>query len=131
MNGVTVPAPVAHGWWQSLQQHIEHLLQKFNLTTRDLIHVLSFVCVGFVGGYLLKKYFRYFFIVTVAVVLAVILLDRFGVIVINWSSMQQVTGVDPHSTVQQCGQNLFNLIRNNIVLALSTFIGFIIGYSIG
>lgn len=133
MNGVSVPAaaPAAQSWWQSFQQYVEQLLQKFNLTSRDIIHVLSFVCVGFVAGYLLKKYFKYFFVITVAVILSVILLDRFGVIMINWSNMQQVTGVDPHSTVQQCGQQLFTLIRDNVVLALSTFVGFVIGYSIG
>ncbi len=133
MNGIPVQTtvPVAQSWWQSLQQYIEQLFQKFNLTSRDIIHVLSFLCVGFVTGYLLKKYFKYFFVVTVAVILSVILLDRFGVIMINWSNMQQVTGVDPHSTVQQCGQQLFVLVRDNVVLALTTFIGFVIGYSVG
>ena len=129
MNSPNIP--VTQSWWQSFQQQIEQVLQKFNLSARDVVHIISFICVGVVVGYLLKKYFKYFFIITLLVVLVIIVLDRFGVIVINWSNMQHVTGIDPQSTVQQCVQSTFKVIRDNIGLAVSAFIGIVIGYRIG
>ncbi len=129
MNSPNIP--IAQSWWQSFQQQIEQVLQRFNLSVRDVVHIVSFVCVGVVIGYVLKKYFKYFFIITLLVVLVLIVLDRFGIIVINWSNMQDLTGINPQSTVQQCVESTFKLIRDNIGLAVSSLIGLIIGYRIG
>lgn len=132
MNNPIVPTPVAEpSWWQSLQANIEQILHKLHLNAHDVVHMLSFLCVGFFTGFMLKKYFRYFFIVTLLIVFILLVLDRFGVILINWHNLQQVTGIDPQSTVQESLESFFNLVRDNLAVALSVIIGLMIGYRVG
>jgi uncharacterized membrane protein (Fun14 family) len=132
MNMPVVPTPATEqSWWQSLQVNIEYVLRKLNLNSHDVVHILSFLCVGFLTGFLLKKYFKYFFIVTLLIVVVLLLLDRFGVILINWDNMQHVTGVDPQSTIQQCLEAFFNLIRDNLAVTVSVIVGVMLGYRIG
>jgi len=132
MNSPIVPTPVAESsWWQSLQLNIEHILHKLHLNAHDVVHMLSFLCVGFFTGFMLKKYFRYFFIVTLLIIFILLVMDRFGVILINWHNLQQVTGIDPQSTVQESLENFFNMVRDNLAVALSVIIGLMIGYRVG
>ena len=132
MNSPIMPVPVAEpSWWQSLQLNIEHILHKLNLNVHDVVHIISFLCVGFFAGFMLKKYFRYFFIVTLLIIFILLVLDRFGVILINWHNLQQVTGIDPQSTVQESLEHFFNIVRDNLAVALSVIIGLMIGYRVG
>lgn len=114
-------------WWESLQHSIEGALTKLNLSSHDIVHIISFVIGGAVVGFLFKKYLKYLFIFTLIFVLLLIMLDRTGWVAVNWS----MTGIDPQVTVQQSLQNMFTMVRDNMVLSVSAFVGFIIGYSIG
>lgn len=114
-------------WWESLQQSIERALTKLNLSSNDIVHIISFVIGGAVAGFLFKKYLKYLFIFTLIFVLLLIMLDRTGWVAVNWS----MSGIDSHVTVQQSLQNVFAMVRDNMVLSVSAFVGFIIGYSIG
>jgi uncharacterized membrane protein (Fun14 family) len=130
-QSTNVPASNQAPWWESLEQYFEQMITRLGVTLQDIVQVVSFFGVGFFAGFLLKKYMRYFFIVTLFMVGFFIVFDHFGVILINWSHVQQLTGVDPSSTVQQCGECIMMVIRQNLVLTLSGFLGFIIGYRVG
>ena len=114
-------------WWESLQKAIERALIKLHLSSQDIVHIISFVIGGAVVGFLFKKYLKYLFIFTLVFVLLLIMLDRSNWIAVNWS----MTGIDPQVTVQQSLQNMVNMVRDNMVLSVSAFVGFIVGYSIG
>jgi len=132
VNIPTIPMPTTEqSWWQSLQTNVEYILRKLNLNAHDVVHILSFLCVGFFAGFVLKKYFRYFFVVTLLIIFVLLILDRFGVILINWHNMQQITGIDPQSTIQESLERFFNLVRDNLAITLSVLIGLMIGYRIG
>jgi len=118
-------------WWGALERYFEQFIQRLGVTLQDIVQILSFLGIGFFVGFLLKKYMRYFFIITLAMVIFFIIFDRFGIILIDWSHVQHLTGIDPSNTIQQCGEGIFMLIRDNIILTGSGFIGFIIGYRVG
>lgn len=118
-------------WWESLEQYCEQLVRRLGVTLQDIVQVLSFLGIGFLVGFLLKKYMRYFFVITLTMILFFIVFDHFGIILIDWSHVQQLTGIDPTNTIQQFGERLLALIKENIVLTISGFAGFIIGYRVG
>jgi len=118
-------------WWESLEQYFEQFIQKLGVTLQDIVQMLSFFGIGFLTGFLLKKYMRYFFIITSIMIIFLIVFDHFGIILINWSHVQQLTGIDPTNTIQQVGEHVIALVKENIILTISGFFGFIIGYRVG
>ncbi len=118
-------------WWESLEQYFEQFIQKLGVTLQDIVQMISFFGIGFLTGFLLKKYMRYFFIITSIMIIFLIVFDHFGIILINWSHVQQLTGIDPTNTIQQVGEHVIALVKENIILTISGFFGFIIGYRVG
>ncbi len=128
MNGTQVQAMP---WWRMVQQQSEALIQRLNISLQDIVRILSFFGIGFFVGFLLKKYLRYFFIITLTLIFFFIVFDRFGVILVDWTHIQQLTGVDPQSTIQHTGEQVLSIIQEHIVLVVSGLIGFVIGYRVG
>ena len=128
MNGTQVQAMP---WWRMVQQQSEALIQRLNISLQDIVRILSFFGIGFFVGFLLKKYLRYFFIITLTLIFFFIVFDRFGVILVDWTHIQQLTGVDPQSTIQHTGEQVLSIIQEHTVLVVSGFIGFVIGYRVG
>ena len=128
MNGIQAQAMP---WWRMVQQQFEALIQRLNISLQDIVRILSFFGIGFFVGFLLKKYLRYFFIITLTLIFFFIVFDRFGVILVDWSHIQQLTGVDPQSTIQYTGEQILLIIQEHIILVISGFIGFVIGYRVG
>jgi len=118
-------------WWESVERYFEQSIQKLGVTLQDIVQILSFLGIGFFLGFLLKKYMRYFFIITLVMIVFFVVFDRFGIILIDWAHIQQLTGIDPNSTIQQCGECILMVVRDNLVLSISCIIGFIIGYRVG
>lgn len=118
-------------WWESLERYFEQSIQKLGVTLQDIVQIVAFLGIGFFIGFLLKKYLRYFFILTITMIVFFIVFDRFGIILVNWSHVQQLTGIDPQSTIQQCGERMLFLVTENVILTISGLIGFIIGYRVG
>lgn len=129
MNGQTVP--VAHSWWQSLQHHIENFLHKLHLPSHDIVHLLSFFAMGIISGYIIKKYFKYFFVLTLMVVIVLMALSYFDLVSFTWENVQKITGVDPQSTIKQLIEDGYTVVHHNAGLSISTLLGIIIGYRIG
>ena len=75
-------------------------MQDLNVSSHDLAQVFSILGIGFFSGFLLKKYVRYFFVVSIALLFIFMIFDRFGVIIVDWPHLQQLTGIDPNSTIQ-------------------------------
>ena len=128
MNGTQVQAMP---WWRMVQQQSEALIQRLNISLQHIVRILSFFGIGFFVGFLLKKYLRYFFIITLTLIFFFIVFDRFGVILVDWTHIQQLTGVDPQSTIQHTGEQVLSIIQEHIVLVVSGLIGFVIGYRVG
>ena len=56
-------------WWESLEQYFEQSVRRMGVTLQDIVQVLSFLGIGFLVGFLLKKYMRYFFVITLTMIL--------------------------------------------------------------
>lgn len=93
-----------------------------------------FFCIGFLAGYLLKKYGQYFVVFLVFIALLV-LLQQFNVVhvTINWYTVQHALGIKNVQITQ--GSALLTLywewVKSNVVIAISFAVGFLGGLRVG
>lgn len=111
----------------------ENIIQKIKLSQDKILQYGIAAGVGFLVGFLVKKFSAYVAIV-IAGCLLIMVLSHFGImnVAIDWDKMQTVLGLEP---IEFSGQNIFNLIwqsvRLNIAITLCALGGFFIGLKIG
>ncbi len=123
-----VPAP---SWWESFKQFVSHTMDRMNLTIADISHMIVFFIGGFLLGLVLCRYGRFFLSTLLVLIVVFALFDYLGIVSLQWSRVQQVTGVNPNYTLVQCWQAVVSLIRGNLLITFSTVIGFLVGYGVG
>jgi len=111
----------------------EKLTEKFGLNRSKLFDMGVYLVVGFLAGFLLKKYGKYFFILALFIVF-LIGLQQYNVltITINWDRAYELFGIQ---TTQLAGVNIFTIywewIKLNFAVVLSFSVGFLIGLKVG
>lgn len=109
-----------------------NLMNKLNITTDTLLEMLLYTGVGFLAGYLLKKYGK-FVIVLIAGALGLVFLQQLGVLTItfNVQKFQELFGVQQvHSDVSLVTV-YWEWIKTNVALVLGFSIGFLVGLRVG
>jgi uncharacterized membrane protein (Fun14 family) len=117
------------GWLSKVKSSLH--LDKFQFSTSKLIEVGMYLGFGFLIGYVLKR-FSSFVLVIVLTLLAIFLLHQFEIInlSLNMDKLHEFLGVQ-----QASGANIFSAYvvwaKENVLLVLSFFIGFLIGIRLG
>lgn len=118
-------------WYEGFKATLKNWYAKLNLSNDRLIEIAGYFIVGFISGFLFKKSIRFLFFFLLIFIIAIVLMDSFGLININWNNVRELTGIGPSDTVGGIFSNFLHWIKINIVMVLSAFIGFLIGYMIG
>ena len=124
------------GFFDKTKQFLDPstLWQKIKDSRGYIFNLLLFFCIGFLSGYLLKKYGQYLVIFLVFIGLMVVL-QQFNVIqvTVNWHIIQNALGIH-HVQITQ-GSTLLTLywqwVKVNVVIVLSFSIGFLSGLRVG
>lgn len=109
------------------------LIQKIQKNSDMLFHVAIFLGVGFLVGFLLKKYSRYV-AALVFIILALIGLDFIGIISISmqWDRLHDVFGIEPLMPIQGNAIVVYTeWLRANFFITASFITGFLFGLRIG
>lgn len=112
---------------------IDTLTSKLQLSTNKLIEMGVYLGIGFLSGFLLKKYSSYVFVFVLFLV-GIVVLQHLGVlsVVINWTKVQELFGIQPAVLSDATVFALYwEWIKMNFALVLSFSIGFLIGLRIG
>jgi uncharacterized membrane protein (Fun14 family) len=138
MDQLIQPAAVTTtqpGWIEQLAQKInaDTFFRKFNLTTAQVIEIITFFIGGIAAGFLAKRYFKH---VIIAIVLLVVLLkgmEHFGIttVVFNWARMKELTGVGPRDTVSDIVHTYAYWLKTHIPVTIGVVVGFLLGLKIG
>jgi|SRR5579872_1061334 len=108
----------------------DNLAQRFNLTKSRLLEMGLYLLVGFIVGFLLKKYSRFVFAVALIAILLIIL-QQLNVLTfaINWAEIRELLGIQPTQTTPD--MSLFSVywewVKANVALVLSFSVGFLVG----
>lgn len=116
---------------EALRLKIAHMLETLELTPNKIIEICSYIGVGLFVGFLLKKYFRLVLFFVLFFAGLVWALSEFNLVVINWDCAQNLAHVTPNDTVGSLLTSTAHWVRQNLVIVVSSFFGFIVGYKIG
>lgn len=112
----------------------DNLLAKFHEWKHTLLDWGIYAGVGFVVGFLLKKYLKYILLLVLFVV-ALVLLEQFEIIKtnINWEKMQELFGIKSVSEAfdPRLMKSYLDWVKLNFALVLCASIGFICGLKLG
>ena len=124
---------VQSGLPETLKQkmNIEGIMKKLNLSRGKLIEMGVWLGIGFLAGFLFKKYAQYLVIVVLTLVgLAVLQQFEFINVSINWAKFQ---GLQP-VTVSE-GANILTVywewVKANFAVVGSFAVGFFVGLKVG
>jgi uncharacterized membrane protein (Fun14 family) len=108
-------------------------IQKVQSNKETLFNIAIFGGVGFLAGFLLKKYNRYV-AALVFIILALIGLDFMGIISISmqWDRLYDLFGIEPLMPVEGNAITVYTeWLRANFFMSASFIIGFLFGLRIG
>lgn len=102
-------------------------------TAAEAIQAGIYFCISFGIGYFLKKYFKT--IILSLLISAIIIkgMEYYKLLEIDWNVVKNLLGVTPDKKdpLTLLLQNLVEWIKNNVIIAIASFVGFILGYRIG
>ena len=115
------------GWWKSLG--IEQKI--LGDASYDAVQVSIFFVTFFAIGFLFKKYLRFIFMSLLITFLVIKGLEYYKLINVDWGSLKAMMGFDPAATLEMMYTKTSIWIRTNMVVFLSSFVGFVVGYKLG
>lgn len=111
----------------------EVIANKIGMDKNLLIDIGLYGAIGFITGFLLKKYSEYF-IAAVLLAIGVMVLQHFDYVSfsINSSKIHQMLGLQSSSVVgDRYGVLLFEWMKSNVAGSASLVVGFLVGLKIG
>ena len=112
----------------------DNLVQKIKDSRSMIMDIALYGGLGFLSGFLLRKYSAYIAILVLFVV-SIILLQQFEVIsiVINWTKVNEMFGIQPGAAgVSDTALTVFwEWVKANMAIVVSYIIGFLIGLRMG
>jgi uncharacterized membrane protein (Fun14 family) len=110
----------------------ETIANKIGMDKNLLIDIGLYGVIGFITGFLLKKYSEYF-IAAALLIVAIVVLQQFDYvsIVVNSSKIHQKLGLQSTIVGDRYGMLLVEWMKANIAASASLVVGFLIGLKIG
>lgn len=125
---------ILHNAKEVVQNASSTLMEKFQNYKGNVLEVAVYAGIGFVIGFLFKKYLKYLMIIILFIV-ALIVFDQFDLVHtnINWQKIQEL--FDIQSTGQSFNAQAFGSYvqwaKANVVIVLSASVGFLLGLKLG
>ena len=112
----------------------EVIAAKFHEWKGTLLDWGVYIAIGFVIGFLLKKYLKYILLLILFIV-ALVLLEQFDIIhtMVNWTKVQELFNIKVGANTfdAQAVSSYMEWVKANFALVLSASVGFIIGVKVG
>ncbi len=124
------PKPIELGWFDRLKNslQLDTIAAKLNFTKHKILDMALFFGIGFLSGFLWKRYANYFIagIIFLAVLLVLQQLELLT-ISINWIKVQDCCGIEPARADADILGMLWDWSKTNVLIILSFVIGFCFG----
>jgi uncharacterized membrane protein (Fun14 family) len=121
----------SHTFMDKIKEQYEIFIQKMNLDEINWKEIGTYAVIGFTAGFLAKRYLKSLLVIAILIVVALKGLEYYHLINVNWEQLRQLAGIHQVDGMQGVFQTIVGLIRNNLTVALSSIIGFVIGYKVG
>lgn len=118
------------GWFDRLKNTLQfdQLIEKLHLSKYKLLDMALFLGVGFLIGFLWKRFANYF-IATLIFIAVLIILHQMNIVMvhINWVKVQECCGITPAIEDADILGMLWSWAKINVLIIFSFIIGFCFG----
>ena len=115
----------------NIKQTLENFWDKLNITIVDIIEFVSCFGIGFLLGLILKRYLKYFILLTIFSILLIVFLKYLNVICIDCEQIKVILGFSQTSTCDEMIQKILILIKQNSIAVVCTVLGCLLGFQVG
>lgn len=109
----------------------ESFVQKMNLDAINWKEIGTYMVIGFAVGFIARRYLKPLILIAIVVVVALKGMEYYHLIDINWEHIRGLAGIHGVDGVQGILETTIALVRNNLTVAISSIIGFVVGYKVG
>lgn len=129
-----------NGTFNSLIEWIKELWAKINIkewseniggSSADAIRAVIYFGAGFAVGFLFKRYFKFLFWSIVIALVLICFLQYNKILDIDWQSLNVFLGLEPTADLGVLLNGIFEWIKVNLLIFISSAVGFLIGYKLG
>ncbi|MFC1894904.1 FUN14 domain-containing protein [Candidatus Dependentiae bacterium] len=126
--------------FQSFIDWIKEFWNKINIkdwaesvggSSSEAVQAAIYFGGGFAIGFLFKKYFKFLFATLFIAIFLVLLLEYNKVLDIDWQAFNVLVGFEPTADVGVILNFVFSWIKSNLLVFVSSAVGFLIGYKLG
>jgi len=117
------------GLWDSID--IKGWAESVGGTSAEAIHAAVYFGGGFAIGFLFKKYFKLLFFFLLGFILITLLLEYNNIITIDYARFNVWLGFEPTADIGSILNATFDWIKENLLVFISSVVGFLIGYKLG
>lgn len=126
-----IETPQEHlGWFDRLKNsmQIENLMGRLNLSKHALLDMALFLGIGFLFGFLWKRFANYI-IASLLFIVIVIILHQLEIVnvSINWVKIQECCGIIPAREDADMLATIWSWSKMNVFIIFSFIIGFCFG----
>ncbi len=100
-------------------------------SSSDAVQAAIYFGGGFAVGFLFKKYFKFLFLSALLAVVVILFLQHNKVLDIDWEACKVLLGFDPTADIGMLLDSLFDWIKGNLMVVISSSVGFLIGCKLG
>ena len=100
-------------------------------TSSEAVQAGIYFGVGFAIGFLFKKYFKFLLACLFASVVLILVLEYNKVLEIDWQAFNVLVGFEPNADIGVILNSIFDWIKENLLVSVSSIVGFLIGYKLG
>jgi hypothetical protein len=118
------------GWFDRLKNslQLEKISERLNFSKHKILDMALFFGIGFLAGFLWKRYANYF-IAALIFIGVLFIFNQLELINlnINWLKVQECCGIEPARADADILSMLWDWSKNNILIIFSFIIGFCFG----
>lgn len=118
--------------WLKENLNPTNIMNKLDLTPQKLFEMAVYFGVGFLTGYLLRKYGKFIIFLILAIV-ALFLLQQVGIIdiAVHMDKIYELFGMQPTAAEGSLFAGYWEWVKTHITLVVMFSIGFLIGLRVG
>lgn len=109
---------------------VDRLMESFDFSTSNLIKMGAYATIGFLLGFLLKKYGRSLIMALSVFAVLLYALSYVSVVTIHWDQARELIGLTAQDSFDSVLHALWASIQKQVVHVVCGLIGFIIGYKV-
>lgn len=121
------------GWLDSAKSKAGGLVEKIKESKGTLFDIALYAGLGFLVGYLVKKFSGYLIALAIFVVIILALQQfEFVFVSVNWAKIQSAFGIQPAPTGDTSMLVMvWEWMKINVLISVSFIIGFLLGLKFG